>query len=139
MSTRSSKLDERLQSLFHGLDTRPDFDARLMARLQAESQIDVVERALRARQQERERHRRALTDLQIWRRSMLRLLTLDTLGIGSLLVVAFVTAWPHLNPQVMEGLRHYGPHIATLLSVLLAAVPVVGMWAERDRSPTCLL
>jgi hypothetical protein len=139
MSTRSSKLDERLQILFRGLDTGPDFDARLMARLQAESQIDVVERALRARQQERERHRRALTDLQIWRRSMLRLLTLDTLGIGSLLVVAFVTAWPPLNPQVMDGLRHYGPYIVTLLGVLLAAVPVVGMWAERDRSPTWIL
>ena len=70
---------------------------------------------------------------------MLRLLTLDTLGIGLLPVVAFVTAWPHFNPQVMDGLRQYGPHIATLLSVLLAAVPLVGIWAERYRSPTWLL
>jgi hypothetical protein len=110
-----------------------------MARLRAESQADGVERAMLARQQERERHGRALSDLQSWRRSMLRLLTLDTLGIGLLLVVAVVTAWPHLNPQVVEGLRQYGPHIATLLGILLAAVPLVGMWAERYRSPIYLL
>jgi hypothetical protein len=139
MSMRDSKLDEHLQVLFRGLDTEPDFDARLMARLRAELQTDVVERARRARQQERERHGRALSDLQSWRRSMLRLLTLDTLGIGLLLVVAVVTAWPHLNPQVVDGLRQYSPHIATLFGVLLAAVPLVGMWAERYRSPICLL
>ena len=70
---------------------------------------------------------------------MLRLLTLDTLGIGILLVVAVVTAWPHLNPQVLDGLRQYGPHIATSLGVLLAAVPLVGMWAERYRGPIRVL
>lgn len=139
MSTRDSKLDERLQVLFRGLDTGPDFDARLMARLRAESQTDGVERAMLARQQERERHGRALSDLQSWRRSLLRLLTLDTFGIGLLLVVAVITAWPHLNPQVVEGLRQYGPHIATLLGILLATVPLVGMWAERYRSPIYLL
>ena len=138
MSTRDSKLDERLRALFRGLDTEEDFDVRLMAHLRAESQADVVERAMRARQQERERHGRALSDLQSWRRSMLRLLTLDTLGIGLLLVVAVVTAWPHLNPQVVDGLRQYGPYIATLFGVMLAAVPLVGMWAERYRSPISL-
>jgi cation transport ATPase len=139
MSTRDSQLDERLQALFRGLDTAPDFDARLMARLRAESQTDAAERASRARQQERERHGRALLDLQSWRRSMLRLLALDTLGIAFLLVVAVVTAWPHLNPQAMDSLRQYGPHIATLLCVLLAAVPLVGAWAEWYRSPIRLL
>jgi hypothetical protein len=133
-----STLDERLQVLFRGLDTGPDFDARIMTRLRAESQTDAAERAMRARQ-ERERHGRALSDLHTWRRSMLRLLTLDTLGIAFLLVVAVVTAWPHLNPQVMDGLRQYGLQIATLLGVLLAAVPLVGMWAEQYRRPTRLL
>jgi hypothetical protein len=139
MSTRDLKLDQRLQALFRGLDAGPDFDARLMARLRAESQTDVVERVTRARQQEQARHGKALSDLQSWRRSMLRLLTLDTLGIGFLLVAAVVTAWPHLNPQVLDGLRQYGLHIATSLGVLLATVPLVGMWAERYRSPTRLL
>jgi hypothetical protein len=139
MSTRDLKLDQRLQVLFRGLDAAPDFDARLMARLRAESRTDTVERVMRARQQEQARHGRALSDLQSWRRSMLRLLTLDTLGIGLLLAVAVITARPHLNPQVLDGLRQYGLHIATSLGVLLAAVPLVGMWAERYRSPICRL
>jgi hypothetical protein len=128
MSTRDSKLDERLQALFRGLDAGPDFDARLMARLRAEAQTDEIERAMRARQQESERHAKALSDLQSWRRSMLRLLTLDTLGVGLLLVGAAVTAWPHLDPQVMDGLRQYGLLIATSLGVLLAVLP---LWANR--------
>jgi len=128
MSTRDSKLDERLLALFRGLDVGPDFDARLIARLRTESQTDGIERATRARRQESVRHARALSDLQSWRRSMLRLLTLDTLGIGLLLVVAVVTAWPHLDPQVMDGLRQYGLPIVASLGVLLAAA---ALWMNR--------
>src|SRR5215467_4966944 len=100
MNTPDSELDKHLQALFAGLDTRADFDARLLARLRAESQTDAIERAMRARQQERARYRRAVLELQSWRRSMLRLLTLDTLGIVLLLVAAVVTAWPHLSRDV---------------------------------------
>ena len=139
MSTPDSELDKRLRALFGGLDTGADFDARLMARLRAESQINATERAMRARQQERARYRRALLELQSWRRSMLRLLTLDTLGIALLLVVAVVTAWPHLSRDVMDISRQYGPYIATLLGVLIAAVPLLGMWAEQTRRPIRLL
>ena len=138
MSTRESQLDKHLEALFGGLDTAADFDARLMARLRAESQTDAGERAIRARQQERERYRKALLALQSWRRSVLRLLTLDTLGIALLLVVAVVTAWPRLN-DVLDISRQYGPYLATLLGVLIAAVPLVGMWAERTRGPIRLL
>jgi len=138
MSTRESQLDKHLEALFGGLDTAADFDARLMARLRAESQTDAGERAIRARQQERERYRKALLALQSWRRSVLRLLTLDTLGIAFLLVVAVVTAWPRLN-DVLDISRQYGPYLATLLGVLIAAVPLVGMWAERTRGPIRLL
>jgi hypothetical protein len=133
MSTPDSELDKHLRALFGGLDTGADFDARLMARLRAESQTEATERALRARQQERVRHRKALSELQSWRRSMLRLLTLDTLGIALLLVVAVVTAWPHLSRDVMGISRQYGPYIATLLAVLIAVVPVREMWAEQTR------
>ena len=59
MSTPDSELDRHLQTLFRGLDTGADFDARLMARLRAESQTDTTERAARARQ-ERARYRRAV-------------------------------------------------------------------------------
>lgn len=140
MSTRESQLDKHLEALFGGLDTAADFEARLMARLRAESQTDTAARAVRAREQERARYRRALLELHNWRRSMLRLLTLDTLGIACLLVVAAVTAWPYINRgDVMSIWRHYGPYIGTLLAVLIAAVPVAGMWAERTRSAIRLL
>jgi hypothetical protein len=138
MSTPHSELDKHLQGLFGALDTAPGFDARLMARLRAESQADAAERTIRARQQERERYRNALLELQSWRRSVLRLLTLDTLGIAFLLVVAVVTAWPRLN-GVVDISRQYGPYLATLLGVLIAAVPLVGMWADQTRSRIRLL
>src|SRR5215470_11173756 len=102
MNTPDSELDKHLQALFGGLDTRADFDARLMARLRAESQTTAIERALRTRVQERARYRRAVLELQTWRRSMLRMLTLDTLGIALLLVAAIVTAWPQVSRGVMD-------------------------------------
>ena len=133
MSTPDSELDEHLQALFGDLDTRTDFDTRLMARLRAESRPDATERAIAARQQERARYWRAVSELRSWRRSMLRVLTLDTLGIALLLVVTVVAAWPHLGGNAMDISRQYGPYIAMLLSLLIAAVPVLAMWAERTH------
>jgi hypothetical protein len=135
MSTPDSELDKHLQALFGGLDTRTDFDTRLMARLHAESRPDAAERAIAARQQERARYWRAVSELRSWRRSMLRVLTLDTLGIALLLVVAVVAAWPHLGRNAMDISRQYGPYIAMLLSLLIAAVPLLAMWADRTRGP----
>jgi hypothetical protein len=132
MSRPDSKLDKHLEALFGGLDTRSDFDARLMARLRAEVHTDATERAMRARQQERARYRRAVVEVQSWRRWMLRLLTLDALGIALLLVVTAVTAWPHIRPDVVDSLRQFGPYIVMLLAVLIAAVPLLGMWAEQN-------
>jgi len=134
MSTPDSELDRHLRALFAGLDTGADFDARLMARLRAESHTEANERALRA-QQERARYRQAVSELQSWRRSVLRLVTLDTLGIGLLLVVAVVAAWPHLGRDVMDLSRQCGRYIVMLLAILTAAVPLVGMWAEQTRGP----
>jgi len=138
MNTPDSELDKHLHALFGGLDTRADFEARLMARLRAESQTDAAARATRARQ-ERARYRRAVSELQGWRRSMLRLLTLDTLGIALLLAVAVVTARPHFSWNVTDIWRQYGLYIAGLLSVLIGAVPLLGMWAEQARRPMRLL
>jgi hypothetical protein len=135
MSTPDSELDKHLRAFFGGLDTGADFDTRLMARLRAEAPTDAAERMLRARQQERARYRRALLELQGWRRSMLRLLTLDTLGIAFLLVIAGATIGPHLSQDVLNFSRHYTPYLATLLAVLVAAVPLAGMWAEQTRGP----
>jgi hypothetical protein len=70
---------------------------------------------------------------------MLRLLTLDTLGIALLLVVAVVTAGPRLSRDVMEIWSQYGPYIAMLLGILIAAVPLAGMWAEQTGRSIRLL
>jgi hypothetical protein len=134
MSTPDSELDEQLRALFGGLDTGADFDARLMARLRVESLTEANQRAMRG-QQERTRYRRAVLELQSWRRSMVRLLTLDTLGIGLLLVVAVATAWPHVGRNVMDVSRQYGSYIALLLAIVIGAVPLLGMWAEQTRRP----
>ena len=139
MSTPDTELDKHLQALFGGLDTGSDFDARLMARLRAESHSDMAERAMRARQQEHARYRRAVLELHSWRRSMLRLLTLDTLGIALLLVVALVAAGPRLSQQVVDISRQYGPYVAMPLVILIAAVPLLGMWADQIRRPIRLL
>jgi hypothetical protein len=139
MSTPNSELDKHLQALFGGLDTRADFDARLMARLRAESQTAATERVMRTREQERARYRRAVSELQTWRRSMLRMLTLDTLGIALLLVAAMVAAWPHVRQDVMDISRQYAAYIAMSLGVLIAAVPLLAMWAEQTRRPVRLL
>ena len=70
---------------------------------------------------------------------MLRLLTLDTLGIAFMVLVALVTAWPHFSRNVMDISRQYGPYIATLLAIVIAAVPLLGMWAEQSRRRIGLL
>jgi len=139
MSTPDSQLDQHLQALFGRLDTGADFDARLMARLRAETHTDVAGRAMRARHQERARYRSAVLELQGWRRSMLRLLTLDTLGIALLVVVAVVAAWRHVSGDVVDIAHQYGPYIAVVLSILIAAVPLLGMWAEQTHRPIRLL
>ena len=138
MSSPDSELDKHLEALYGGLDTRPDFDVRLMARLRVESQREATERARRV-QQERARYRRAVLELQSWRQRTLRLLTLDTLGVALLLLVALITAWPHLSPAVMATARQYSPYAALLLAVLIAAVPLWGMWAEQSRRAFRLL
>jgi hypothetical protein len=137
--TPDSELDKHLRALFGGLDTAPDFDARLMARLRAGSQTEVALRTMQVLQQERARCRTALLELHSWRRSMLRVLTLDTLGIALLLLVAAIAAWPRFSPGVIDFLRQYGLYVFMLLSILIAAVPLVGTWAEETRRPIRLL
>ena len=133
MSTPDTQLEQHLQALFGDLDTGADFDARLMARLRAESQSDTTERARWAQQQERARHQRAVSELLSWRRSTLRLLALDTLGIAGLLVVVIVAAWSVFSGEIMDISRQYGAYIPMLLSILTAGIPVLLMWTDRTR------
>lgn len=139
MSTPDPKLDQHLQALFGDLDAGADFEARLRTRLRAEAQLDAAERARRALQQERARYQRAVAELQSWRRSTLRLFTLDAVGIAALLAVASVTAWPLFSARVIDISRQYGPYILMLLSILIASVPLLVMWVEQSRRPIRLL
>ena len=139
MSRADTALEAHLRALFANLDTAEGFDARLMARLRAETDVDATARAVRARQQERARHHRAVAELQSGGRSMLRLLTLDTLGIALLLVLFAVGVWPHIAQNVLEVWRRYGVYVSALLGVVIAAVPLAGMWAEQMRRPVRLL
>ena len=139
MSTPHSQLDARLQALFGGIDTKPDFEVRLLARLHAESQPNSAERIVRARQEEQERHRSALRQLKGGRLSMLRALTLDAIAIAFPLVMILVSAWRHFRPQVVENLIASGPHIATLLGLLIAVLPLIAMRIERHRRPLEML
>jgi hypothetical protein len=139
MSIPESDHDQHLRALFGGLDTKADFDLRLMARLQAERQAEAIGRAALAREQERARYRREVLRLQSWRRLMLRVLTLDILGIAALLVVAIGAARPLFGVDVIDILRQDGPYILIAFSILIGGVPLVVMWAEQSRTPVRLL
>ncbi len=130
MSTPPSKLDQHLDALFSGLDTRADFDVRLMARLRVEADREAMQRTWRARQ-EHERYLKA--------RSMLRLVTFDTLGIAVLLLVGALGAWRYVTPSLADVLREHGPYVLILVSLLIAFVPLLGMWADENRRSFRLL
>jgi hypothetical protein len=139
MSIPESDHDQNLRALFGGLDTKADFEIRLMARLHAETQPEAIGRAALARKQERARHRKEVLGLQSWRRLMLRLLTLDILGIAALLVVAIGAAWPLFGVNVISILRQNGAYIMITFSILIAGVPLLVMWTEQRRTPARLL
>ncbi len=135
MTTPESDIHQRLQTLFRGLDAAPDFDARLMLRLRTEGADRLGGAGAAARRREQERHSKSVRELGSWRRSMLRLLTFDTLAIGGALVVASVAAWPHVGPLVVFGLRQYGVGPSSYRSGFwLQQCRSPGMWAERLRA-----
>ena len=127
--------DRHLRALFGGLDTKPDFDARLMARLRVETQTEATGRVAIARERERARYRREVLGLRTSRRLMLRLLTLDILGIAALLVIAIGAAWRLFGGDVIGISREYGTHMLMAFSILIASVPLLIMWAEHTPRP----
>jgi hypothetical protein len=139
MSIPEFDQDRHLRALFGGLDTKRNFDARLMARLRVETQIEATGRAAIARERERARYRREVLGLRTSRRLMLRLLTLDALGIAALLVIAIGAAWRLFGADVMGTSREYGAHILIAFSILIASVPLSVMWAEQSRKSIRLL
>jgi hypothetical protein len=133
MNIGESRLEATLQTLFRDVDTTADFEAQVLARLRNDSLPELE--MDRARQVERERHRRASLEVKSGLRATLQRWALDGLGIAGLSVMVLIGAWGHLGPGAMERLAKSGPYVATLLGALLVIVPLVGMWVERYRYP----
>jgi uncharacterized membrane protein YcjF (UPF0283 family) len=115
-------MDQRLSALFSGLDTRPEFNARLLDRLHLEVTRDAEERAQQARQLEQLRYGVAKQELLSWRRwtrAVSRFVTLETVGIGVLAASVITSAWS------AEQLRQFVPVLVTAVGVLLALAPVI--------------
>jgi hypothetical protein len=117
-------LDERLAAVFSGIDTRPDFDARLFERLQVEATQDAQERAQQARQLEQLRHGAAKQELLSWRRwtqAVSRVVTLETIGVGVLAVSVITSVWS------ADQIRQVAPILVTVVGALLALAPVLNV------------
>jgi len=80
-----STLDERLSRLFTHTDAPPDFEVRLMARVRAAETGPSYRQA--AREREAAAYAAARHGLQRWRRTALRMFSLDALAATTLLMV----------------------------------------------------
>jgi hypothetical protein len=129
-------LNQRLSAAFGGLDTRADFNARLQARLHAESQKDATDLANRARRTEQERYvaaRRELLSLRYWKKSFSRLVTRERFGLGPLELAGAAALIIGVLTSVIsrDELRQYAPTAITILGILLALSPVISTAALK--------
>jgi hypothetical protein len=114
-------LEQRLSAIFTGLDTRPQFNARLLDRLHREVLLET-QRAQQARRLEQLRYGAARQELASWRRwmdSITTIVSLDSVGIA-ILAAGVVT-----SAGSAEQVRQYGPLLLTAVGVLLALAPVI--------------
>jgi hypothetical protein len=117
-----------LAAILSGIDTRPDFDARLFGRLQMESTQDAQERARKARQFEQLRHGVAKQELLSWRRwtqAVSRVVTLETIGVGVLAASVITSVWS------ADQIRQFAPILLTAVGALLAVAPVLAPVLKR--------
>jgi hypothetical protein len=122
-------IDERLAKLFGPMDVDPDFDVRLMARVRA-TEID--------RDAER---RRAQADyviagsrLRHWRRTALRMFSLDAIAAITLFIV-LMAALPRIAPK----LDALGPgYVAAAIAALFAIATAIRLLYPRVRLPGSL-
>jgi hypothetical protein len=114
-------LDAKLAALFSGLDTRADFNARLLERLHREI-AEEAQRAEEALRLEQLRHRVATRELRSsrqWKQAFGRYVNLETVGIGTLAGLLITTTWS------ADQIRQVIPAVATALGLLLAVAPVL--------------
>jgi hypothetical protein len=124
----NDRIDQDLSALFRGLDTRPQFNARLLDRLNEE----IAQEALRteqARRSEQLRHRIAQRELHPWKQALGRWVTLETVGIGALAVLLVTSAWS------AEQIRAALPIVVTALGVALAVAPVLEPMIRSHPKP----
>lgn len=112
----NDRIDQDLSALFRELDTRPEFNARLLDRLDEEIAQEAV-RAAQARKSEQLRHRIAQRELRPWKQASSRWVTLETVGIGALAVLLVTSAW------TAEQIRAALPIVVTALGLALAVAP----------------
>jgi len=124
-------LDARLRSLYEGLDASSGFDARVIARVNAELDASVAENAARARAEEQRRYELARRT-QSWGAWLRRTATLETLG-----AVAFAGCVAH---HIWVGVQSRVSPLAlplgmTALGVMLAlAAPPLLLQCHRRMS-----
>jgi hypothetical protein len=124
-------VDRRLSALFSRLDTRPEFNARLLDRLHREVTQDARERARQARELEQLRHGVAQRELLGWRgwtRAVSRIVTLETVGLGVLAASVIASAWSS------EQIRQFAPVLVTAVGALLALAPVIAPAVLKRRN-----
>jgi hypothetical protein len=119
-------VDERLSALFSGLDARPGFNERLLARLHQEV-VQDAQRADEARRQEQLRHRVARQTLSPWQEELGPWVNLETAGIVVLAGLTATSIWS------ADQIREYLPQVATALGLLLATVPLLGPMIRSQR------
>ena len=120
----NERVHEKLSALFSGLDTRPEFNARLLDRLNHE----IAQEALRteeARRLEQLRHRAVQKDLHPWKQALSRWVSLETVGIGALAVLMVSSIWSS------DQIRAAVPIVFTVLGLALAVAPVFAPMIRR--------
>jgi hypothetical protein len=124
MNQPLSPAEERLRQLLANVEVSAGFDARLMARVRAESEQATADAAARARLAESKRYAAAMRQLS-WRSRVGRVLTLETLGVAILLLVGANALWGQVNASVPELLREHALAALVLLSLLAALLPLL--------------
>jgi hypothetical protein len=113
------------------VDTSPDFDVRVMARVRAESDAVTERRAAQARAQEIERYERARRR-QSWGAWGRRLLTLDVLGVAVLAAIVAHALWTYLAGDGVAGfLSMYPFQILMGIGALLGLAPLPALLLQR--------
>ena len=123
MSERESRLEARLRGLFAGVDTRPDFEARLVARIA--TQVPAQATGLRA-QYERRR--------ELGQRRLRREYWSNVATIGAIGAAASAVLWRHSGSIVQffvaGGMSQVDPW---LIAGLTAAALAAGLWPQFRR------